>query len=783
MSLLEVGLMMSAILRRPRERAIVSWCALGLALAAPIVSHAQSAPASSTAPEARLSEVVVTAERRATDIQKTPSAVTALPAVTLDKSFVTDVTGLNGRVPSLQSTKESGFENIITIRGIGSETPENDLTTVPGVSLFEDGVYLVNTISLSQTLFDVDRVEVLRGPQGALYGQSSIGGAINIVTRQPQLKAFSAAADVSGGTYDLVRARGWVNIPIGDDLAVRISAQHFSHEGFTQDLAIPGYREDDADSTALKAAILWKPTDQFSATFTARTYRSNENGQAQKNVDDPLASPYQIYQDYPAKSEITTQLYHLNMQYDFDAFRIRSVSGYQGLHSKLAEDSSRSAISLLGAYDDVAKYDTNLDNYTEEFDILSKPGGRLDWILGGFYLNQKSRQVVAEFEGATNTPNPNTTIQPNIETNPPGNLAYGNDSVSNRESQSIFGQATYHVTSRLRATLGARYNHDYASDNSGNFGTFTRPLPLPLYSYNTNQDEVATWRAEAEYDVTPDNFVYASAARGYKPSGVNGNNSSVDVPFTFKPETNVAYELGSKNSFFDRSLRVNVAGFYYLYKNMQYIESDPYPFAQGISNIPSVHIYGVEAEANYVGMSDHLRINGNIALENGKVQGNYFTLDSTVVNAIESQGYPSPCAFGGAFYNPGCYAAVNAAAKNIKGNTPPNMPKVSGSANISYAFDLPWGVLTPRAEVVYRGSEFARIFNEPLLDRVPAYTETDLYIDYVPTGSKFRFSVTATNVGNVAGINSRYVDPYGTAQTSQQFIAPRQVIGTVGYAF
>ena len=157
---------MMKVLRRPRERAIVSVYALGLAMAAPLASQAQSTPAASTVPQARLSEVVVTAERRTTDIQKTPTAITALPAVTLDKSFVTDVTGLNGRVPSLQSTKESGFENIITIRGIGSETPENDLTTVPGVSLFEDGVYLVNTISLSQTLFDVDRVEVLRGPAG-----------------------------------------------------------------------------------------------------------------------------------------------------------------------------------------------------------------------------------------------------------------------------------------------------------------------------------------------------------------------------------------------------------------------------------------------------------------------------------------------------------------------------------------------------------------------------------------------------------------------------------------
>lgn len=765
---------------RPRERAVVSLLAFGVAFAAPMASQAQSTPSVSTEPQNRLAEVVVTAERRATDIQKTATAITALPAVTLDKSFVTDVTGLNGRVPSLQSTKESGFENIISIRGIGSETPENDLTTVPGVSLFEDGVYLVNTISLSQSLFDVQRVEVLRGPQGALYGQSSIGGAINLVTQQPQLNSFSSALDVSAGTYSLVRARGWVNIPIGDTLAIRLSAQHFSHDGFTKDLAIPGYREDDADNTATKAAVLWKPTEHFSATLTGRWYRSDENGQAQKNVNDPLPSPWQIYQDFPAKSELAAQLYHLNLQYDFDAFSIRSVSAYQGLRARLAEDSSRSAISLLGSYDDVAQYDTTLKNYTEEFDIFSSPNAKFEWIVGGFYLNQKSRQQVAEFEGFGVPAGyvPDVSVKPNIETSPPANLAYGNDSHVTRESESVFAQATLHVLPTLRITAGGRYNHDKYFDNSFNFSEFGSSTAAQGTS-----DTVGTFRAEADFDATPDNLLYASVNRGYKPGGVNGKYGQAVVPIKFVPEINTAYEIGSKNYFFDRALRLNLAGFYYFYQNMQYIETDPIPFDGGISNIPSVHIYGVEAEANYVGMGDRLRINANAALETGHVQGSYKTIDSTVANAIESQGYPSPCAFGGAFYNPACWAAVEAAAKDVGGNRPPAMPTFSGSINASYAIDLPFGILTPRVEVVYRGSEYARIFNEPLLDRVPAYTETNLNLDFVPTGSKLRFAVTATNVGNVAGINSKYIDPYGTAQTSLQYIAPRQVIFTVGYGF
>lgn len=782
----------------PQARLLLAAGSMGTLVAAlaAVPAGAQTTPAPVASPASQVAEVVVTAERRATDIQKTAIAITAVPQATLDKSFITNVTGLNAIVPSLETTKTSGFETIVTIRGIGSETPENDLTSVPGVSLFIDGVYIVNTISLEQTLFDIDHIEVLRGPQGALYGQSSIGGVINIVTNQPELGKFSGAGDFSVGNYQLNRERGEINIPIGDTIAVRLSVQHLYHEGFTEDLAIPGFREDDANNTAIKAAVLWKPVNNFSATFTGQWYRANENGQAQKSINDPEPSAWQIYQDYPSKNELTTQLYHLNLQYDFPWFSVRSVTGYQGMNSVLQEDSSRSAISILGAsgtcplsngsricYDDVAGWNTTLRNWTEEFDILSKPGGPVDWIVGAFVLNQRSRQFVAEFEGG-DTPNPDVAILPNIESDPPANLAYGNDSLVKRQSYSVFVQATYHILPNLRLTAGGRYNVDHYIDYSNNFSEFGACVHNPAdCASNEIWDHVPTWRAELDYDLTPANMLYASVARGYKPGGVNGNDNSIVVPFTFQPETNTAFEIGTKNDFLDHTLRFNAAAFYYLYKNMQYIEVDPIPFAGGISNIPSVHIYGIEGEASYVGLGGRLHINGDLALEEGHVSGPYFTIDSTVANAIESQGFPSPCAFGGAFYNPACWAAVIAAEKNIQGNTPPAMPNVSGSVNASYTLDVPYGSLTPRVEFIYRGSEWARIFNEPTLDRVPAYGVTNLNLEYLPTGSRFRIDLAATNVFNVAGVNSQYTDPYGTGVTSRQYIPPRQVILTVGYSF
>jgi iron complex outermembrane receptor protein len=238
-----------------------------------------------------------------------------------------------------------------------------------------------------------------------------------------------------------------------------------------------------------------------------------------------------------------------------------------------------------------------------------------------------------------------------------------------------------------------------------------------------------------------------------------------------------------KNYFLDHSLRLNMSAFYYLYRNMQYIENDPVPFDGGMANIPSVHAWGFEAEGSYVALQDRLRINANVALENAEVSGNYFTIDSTVQGAIESQPYPSPCAYGGAYYNPKCWAAVIAAARNLNGKTPPAIPKVSGSASIAYTFDVPYGTLTPRAEFIFRGSEWERVFNEPMLDRINSYGVIDLNLLYIPTGTNWTVQLSATNVTNVAGIDSKYTDPYGTGQTSVEYIPPLQVIGQVGYRF
>jgi iron complex outermembrane recepter protein len=773
---------MSAQSRHNRRNLLLSTGVLVLGLAASSAALAQSVnaatsspPASGAAAAGTVEEIIVTAERRQTDVQKTPDAISAVSEKQLEETFTTKLAGLNAEIPSLEITKASGFENLVSIRGIGSETPENSLTTVPGVSLFVDGVYIANSISLDQTLFDVHDIEVLRGPQGALYGQSSTGGAILINTNQPELGVYSGSADASFGNYNLYRERAEVNLPLGDTLALRISGQKYDHTGFTTDLALPGFKLDDAHDASGKVALLWKPTNNFSATLTAQIYHADQHGDAQKNINDPAPDPWEVNQDYPGLFKLTTQLYHLNLQWDLPWFTIKSVTAYQGLDHVQQEDSSRSTFALLGAYDDVAAWNTHVHNYTEELDFLSKSGGKFDWIAGAFGSLQNSKQFVVEYEGDT-PPTPAQLAIPADITSPPfpSNLAYGNVSHVTHNSGSVFGQATYHATSTISVTAGIRGNFDYFHDNSYNFSGFDTVGETVLH---TSTDSIPTWRLEADDQLTPSNMVYASYSRGYKPGGVNGSFGQVLIPAVFQPETNDAFELGSKNYFFDRTLRLNVAGYYYIQRNFQYIETDPVPFDGGISNIPLIHDYGIEFESEYVSPDNRFNAGLTLALENGEVVGNYKSIDSTVANSIEQT---PACGFG---FNPACYPLVIAAAKNLNGATPPDMPHVSGSIYASYRFDVPGGTLTPRVQFTYRGSEWARIFNEPTLDKVPAYGVTDLNFEYAPTHSALRISLTLTNIGNVAGINSRYIDPYGTGQVSDQYIPPFQVIGTVAYSF
>ena len=371
-----------------------------------------------------------------------------------------------------------------------------------------------------------------------------------------------------------------------------------------------------------------------------------------------------------------------------------------------------------------------------------------------------------------------------IESAPyPDNLSYGNLTHAARQGYAGFGRATYHVTPKLSLTVGVRVNHDSYTNQSFNFSQFG-----PSTVSHGFNDTVPTGRVEADYQLTPVNLVYASASRGYKPGGVNGKNGQAVVPETFHDETNTAFEVGSKSNFLDRQLRLNVAAFYYLYRNMQYIEYDPVPFDSGISNIPSIHEYGVEAETSFQSRDHHLHLDGSVALENGIVQGNYKTINSTVANAVEGT-YSYPCfdwahdrllwrSRGGLYRrrrgrcgeHKGQVPARHAERSPARSRPPTTSTRALRRADAARPVRLPRQRVGAHLQRARAGSG-ARLWRHQL--------QPGLH----PDRHELRLSLTATNAFNVDGVNSKYTDPYGTGQTSQQYIPPRQIIGTVAYRF
>jgi iron complex outermembrane receptor protein len=711
-----------------------------------------------------IEKVIVTAEKRRVNLQEAPLAVTALSGDALGKANVVNLAGLNGQVPGLSIAKSGGYETVVTIRGVGSETPQAAYQTQPGVSLHVDGVYIANSISLDQSLFDLDHIEVLRGPQGTVSGMASTGGTINLVSKQPELGKYSGSADISAGNYHLTQERVALNVPISDTVAMRASLQKYDHDGFAQ--STYGFGLDEAHDASGKLAFLWKPNRDFTATLTGQWYRAAQNGAAQKNILDPDPDPRELTQDYVSRFKLGADLYHLTLEYTLPWATIKSISSAQRLDHKQQMNSSRLDYATLGSYDDIAAWNTKLKNYTQEFSIASLPGGVVDWTAGIFMMRQDSNQYVIEFNGTD--ANPNLTLPSRPITVTPYNLYYSEDTYVRRKSWAAFTQGTYHVSNALRLTAGARYNHDESEGGTDGWLDSSGGKP--------------TGKLEADYDLAKNSMLYASLTRGYKPGGMNNNAGALMVAHAFQAETNNAFEIGSKNQFLDNKLRVNLAAFYYDYRNLQYLAVDPLPYKGGVANVPKVHTRGIEAELSYLALENRLRLNSNATFMQGKIIGDYYTLDAAgVSNAVATT---AGC---GSYYTSyptaACAAGVAGKAQNLNGNSTAKTPKWQGSVNAAYAMPLPTGILTPRVEYIYRGKFIYRMFNNSKLDQVPGYGLINLHADYKPNDNNWTFALTLSNLANKNGINSRFTDPYGTGQTSNEYIAPRQIIAKVGYEF
>ena len=349
---------------------------------------ALNAPAQDNRP--LLEEIIVTAEKRSESLQDLSQAVTALSGEDIDDRNITSFVDLSSIAPGVTVAKNEGFKTVIAIRGVGNEANQNAIAN-PSVSYHLDGIYVASPFALHTDFLDLERIEVLRGPQGTLFGQNSTGGAINVITQAPDTEEFSGKADITVGNYSLIRARGSVNVPISDTVALRASVASHNHDGFSRNIVLD-QGLDQADSISARARLLWAPMENLRFNFTAQYYDENTNGAAQKGILDSTPNPRRLTQDWQSSYELESQLYSLVAEWDLPAFTVRSLTSYQDDDIAIIRDNDRhdfvnlinQGIFLLPAIFDP---ETNRQKtFTQELNLISSEPlfGRLDWTAGSF---------------------------------------------------------------------------------------------------------------------------------------------------------------------------------------------------------------------------------------------------------------------------------------------------------------------------------------------------------------------------------------------------------------
>lgn len=743
---------------------LFSGASLMALLPAPV--YAADAPPAAAADEAAgamLSDILVVGEKRTGTVQDTPLAITAVTNDALTQRDLNQVNQLNGYVPGLTVAKVRGSRTVASIRGIGYETASNP-NSQPGVAFHIDGVYIAHVTSLGQDLIDVDHIEVLRGPQGTVFGQTSTGGAINVITKKPILGEWGGDASVSYGNYNYLKSTAGVNIPLGDTLAYRGFIQYYRHDGYSKATAVNGYPGgydlDDANNIAMRGTLLWQPTDRTTVELSGQYFNSDIHGFAQKNILDPDPDPRRVTQDLAARYRLKTRMGYVTITQDLGDFAtVKSVSAWQYMNK--TQSAENDLLASPTYYDHLEVWQDKSTAFTQELTIASQPGTRLEWIIGGFYLRQRALQNIDE----------RSTIPASTAPNFPPFLKFATNSPYQHTSAAGFAQGIFHATDDLSLIAGLRYSWDLTTAQPYNFfGAFGLVTPR-----RTTSDAI-TGKLGAEYDITPTNKVYITGSRGYKPNGLNFNGNPLVVKTQFEKETIYSAEIGSKNQFFDRKLTLNVSAYHYWYNNLQFSSEDPRPFQSGTTNIPRARIYGVEIESSAV-PAPWVRFDGMLSLAHGRLKGDFFTIDAQTAGSVRASFLPLSS------FDPTVIAAVAASQFNTNGGRLPKLPAVQAQFATSFFADVAGGDLTVRGEIVYRGKFSVRVFDTAALDRVPAYTIANAYVEWKPRNSPFTFSVSANNLTNAAGVASIFTDPNGSLQSSREYIAPRQVFGTIAVKF
>jgi iron complex outermembrane receptor protein len=728
-------------------------------------------------------EVLVTAEKRSESLQDLSQAITVLTGQDLDTRQVTSFVDLSAIAPGVNIAKNEGFKTVITIRGVGNEANQNAIAN-PSVSYHLDGIYVASPFALQTDFLDLERIEVLRGPQGTLFGQNSTGGAINVITQAPTTDGVFGSADLTVGDYNLIKARGAINIPVSETVSMRASLISNTRDGFTDNLTL-GQDLDDANSLSARVRVLYEPSDNFRANFTAQYFDEDRNGAAQKGLLDPTPGARKLRQNSIAEYELRSQLYSAVLEWDFETFSVKSLTSYQDDDILIRRDNDRNDLDFLPPFAQLpSSYDPETNKQTtitQEVNLVSSEPlfGKLDWLAGVFYLDTEVEISILErldfgFDGTFDPFTVDTIYAYG------GDVGFISDSKPERDSTSLYAQGTWNYSDTWRSVFGLRYTEDEVYSSVTNYYGREGTDILEIES-----DKV-TGRLVLEHDINDSTMLFGSFTKGFKPGGSNltYGTEAVVAPIVVLPIFNEeivnAYEVGLKTDLADGRVRLNAAAFYYDYKNLQYQATDPEVFNGGVGNIPTSEIFGAELEFSAF-LSDSLILDARMAWLDTEITSDHLALDNVqseaAGNALLGQGF--------GLFSDEIQIARADQIQNVNGNELAKTPSFTGNLSLSWTKELEaWGEMRSTLQYTYRGDFKHRIFNNADTDVVPSYDVLDLVVGFYPgTGESWRVELVAKNLTDEDGINARFTDVFGVGATGDELIGPRQMMVRFGMDF
>lgn len=660
-----------------RGASAISFMAAAPAMAqmAPAAPVGAEAGGSAAPDDGSIADIVVTAQRREQRLQDVPITITAITGAQAAVAGVTGTATLQTAVPGLIINRQAN-NAAPYIRGIG--TSNSNPSSENSVAIYVDGVYQPAPFGNFFEFNNIERIEVLKGPQGTLFGRNATGGVIQIITRDPK-QEFEADLSASLARFDKVTASAYVSGGLSEDLAANVAVMYDRQaKGWGKSLTT-GQELFKSQNFGVRSKLLFTPGDNTAVRLTGDYLRVRNCGICGQVV--PGAASTTTLSRYPGRynNRSETNQFARNKSYggsltidhDAEIFKLRSITAYRKLRGHIVFDTDGSPETIANIEYDAQKAKT----LSQEFHLISPTGSKIDWLAGLFLYSH--------------TAGADPYISTGTAFGPSNSAALINFANTRTRSVAIFAQATYPISDETNLTVGARYTWDKIRYVGERFRVVPPAAPVLIQPQGTlrTKTDKPTWRISLDHKIDANVLAFVSYNRGFK----TGNFSTTTGPvgnIPTQPEVLDAYEAGLKTDLFGRTVRLNGSFFYYEFTNIQltrFLSGGSIPFNGG-----QAKLYGADIELQ-ARITPHFTIDGNLGLVHSRM-GDF-------PNAPNTIRLPN----GTVVRGPDTY--------NAKGNDLPNAPKITANLSGTYTVPSSVGEFAFSGNVYYNDGRYAEVDN------------------------------------------------------------------------